>query len=89
MHEYIPVVVTLIAIFAGILMNKADLRELKADMKDYKTDMNARFSDLKAYMDVRFERLEAKQDRMQADLSEFHRVLGQHDKAIEILEKRK
>jgi hypothetical protein len=78
MHDYIPVVVTVAAILAGILMNKADLRELKADM-------NAKFGE----MNARFDRLEAKQDRMQADLSEFHRVLGQHDKAIEILEKRK
>ena len=78
MHDYIPVVVTLVAILAGILMNKADLRELKADM-------NAKFGE----MNARFDRLEAKQDRMQADLSEFHRVLGQHDKAIEILAKRK
>jgi hypothetical protein len=71
MHEYIPVVVTLVAILAGILMNKADLRELKADMN------------------ARFDRLEAKQDRMQADLSEINRVLGQHDKSIELLERRK
>jgi hypothetical protein len=40
-------------------------------------------------MNARFDRVEARQDRMQADLSEFHRGLGQHDKAIEILEKRK
>ncbi len=78
MHEYIPVLVTLVAILAGILMNKSDLRELKSDV-------NARFDEV----DRRFDRLEAKQDRMQADLAEFHRVMGQHDKAIELLEKRK
>ncbi len=78
MHEYLPVVVTVVAILAGILMNKADLKELKADR-------NARFD----AVDRRCDRLEARQDWMQADLSEFHRGLGQHDKAIEILEKRK
>jgi hypothetical protein len=40
-------------------------------------------------MNTRFDRMEARQDRMQAHLSEFHRIMGQHDKAIEILEKRK
>ena len=33
-------------------------------------------------------RLEARLDKIQADLNAFHRSLGQHDKAIEILEKR-
>jgi hypothetical protein len=51
--------------------------------------VDGRFDRLEAQMDLRFTRVESKQDRMQADLSEFHRVLGQHDKAIEILEKRK
>ncbi len=71
MHEYAPLAITLVAIFAGILVNKNNLKELKADLSS------------------RFDRMEAKQDRVQADLSEFHRVLGQHDKVIEILEKRK
>jgi septal ring factor EnvC (AmiA/AmiB activator) len=63
------------------------------DLKSYVDD---RFNRLEAEMDTRFDqidgrfdRVESKQDRMQADLSEFHRSLGQHDKAIEILEKRK
>jgi hypothetical protein len=71
MLGYAPLAITLVAIFAGILVNKNDLKELKADLGS------------------RFDRMEAKQYRMQADLSKFHRVLGQHDKAIEILEKRK
>ena len=33
-------------------------------------------------------RLEARLDKIQADLNSFHRSLGQHDKAIEFLEKR-
>jgi len=64
MHEYAPLAITLVAIFAGILVNKADLKELKADMV-------ARFADI----NTRFDRIEAKQDRMQADLAEFYRVL--------------
>ena len=85
MHEYAPLAITLVAIFAGILMNKADSREIKTDLQEMKTEMNRRFSEVNA----RFDRLEAKQDHVQADLSEFHRIMGQHDKAIEILEKRK
>ena len=34
------------------------------------------------------DRVEARLDKIQADLNSFHRSLGQHDKAIEILEKR-
>jgi hypothetical protein len=89
MHEYAPLAITLVAIFAGILVNKADLKELKVDMDRRFIEVYGRFDRLEAQMDIRFTRVETKQDRMQADLSEFHRVLGQHDKAIEILEKRK
>ena len=34
------------------------------------------------------DRLEGRLDKIQAYLNAFHRSLGQHDKAIEILEKR-
>ena len=89
MHEYAPLAITLVAIFAGILVNKSDLKDLKADINVHFQAMDARLNEFRTYMDDRFGRLELKQDRMQADLSEFYRTLGRHEKSIEILERRK
>ncbi len=69
MHEYAPFAVTLLAILAGILLNRNDMKELRADLKgeigSLRAEMNARLT------------------KIQDDLNSFHRSLGQHDKAIE------
>ena len=82
MREYAPVLIMSIAVSYGIFSNKPDLKELRLELK-------ADNRDLRADLNARFDRMESKQDRMQADLAEFHRSLSQHDKAIEVLEKRK
>jgi hypothetical protein len=39
-------------------------------------------------LESRFDRVDGRMDRMQSDLSIFYRTLGQHDKAIEFLERK-
>ena len=39
-------------------------------------------------MNSRFNTLEGRIDRVQADLSQFYRILGEHGKAIDVLEKK-
>jgi hypothetical protein len=82
MHEYVPFAITLLAILAGILLNRNDVKDLRAEFRaeigtvrgeigSFRTEMNARLT------------------KIQDDLNGFHRSLGQHDKAIEILEKKR
>jgi hypothetical protein len=46
-------------------------------LKDFKAEVKSEFSTVNGRL-----------DGVQADLSEFYRVLRQHDKAIDVLEKR-
>jgi len=104
MHEYAPFAVTLVAILAGILLNRNDVKELRAEIGSVRTDLKAEIgsvrTDLKAEIgSVRTElkaeigsfraEMNARLTKIQDDLNGFHRSLGQHDKAIEILEKKR
>ena len=71
MHEYVPFAITLLAILAGILLNRNDVKDLRAEMGAFRAEINARLT------------------KIQDDLNGFHRSLGQHDKAIEILGKKR
>ena len=95
MHDAFTVGIPVLAILFGILWNQQGLRDLKVDLKSditnlksdlgtLKADMNARFS----AADGRFTAIDGRLDRMQADLSQFYRILGEHGKAIDILEKK-
>jgi len=85
MHEYAPFAVTLLVILAGILLNRNDTKELKAELKG---DIATLRSELKSDIGSLRIELNAKLSKIQDDLNSFHRSLGQHDKAIEILEKK-
>ena len=61
MHEYMPLAVTLIAIFAGILLNRRDYGLLREDM-------NQRFD----RVDKRLDRIDNRLDRVGNDLREFY-----------------
>ena len=45
--------------------------------------------DLKNDMNARFDKVDARQDRMQADLSRFYEILGEHTGKIEMLRQQK
>lgn len=76
MHDAITVGLPLLAIFFGILVNQQGLRDLKSELASLRAEMNTRF----AHTDSRI-------DRVQADLQQFYRTLGEHDKATETLER--
>ena len=71
MHEYVPFAITLLAILAGILLNRNDVEDLRTEMGSFRAEINASLT------------------KIQGDLNGFHRSLGQHDKAIEILEEKR
>ena len=82
MHEYAPFAVTLLVIFAGILLNRNDVKDLRAEIGSVRTELKAEIGSFRAEMNARL-------TKIQDDLNGFHRSLGQHDKAIEILEKKR
>ena len=107
MHEYVPFAITLVAILAGILLNRNDVKELRAEERAEIGTVRGEIGTLRG--DVRGEigsvrgeigtlrsdinsfraEMNARLTKIQDDLKGFHRSLGQHDKAIEILEKKR
>ncbi len=94
-----PTLVILIGILFGILYNQRGTDKLELRLNTRIEGIEARINRLEAHLEARLDRVEARIDRLeahvdnrldkiQADLITFHRNLGQHDKALEILEKR-
>jgi len=66
MHDVISVGVPLIAILAGILFSRSDMKDLRADM-------NTRFAE----MNTRFNKVEDHLGRIDADLRQFYHLTSQ------------
>jgi hypothetical protein len=77
MHDAITVGVPVLAILFGILLNQRGLERL-----------DSRIDKLESKVDARFTHMESRIDRIQADLTMFYRILGEHGARIENLEKR-
>ena len=77
MHDVVIVSIPLLAIFAGILMNRADVKELRAEM-------SRRFD----AVDARFNAVDARFDRVDAEVRYFDGVTGKLEGHIESIEKR-
>lgn len=84
MHDAITVGVPVLAILFGILMNQRGIDKL--DERINKLD--GRIDKLEAKMDARFVHMEVRIDRIQADLAQFYRILGEHGARIGNIEKR-
>ena len=76
MHEYIPVMVLVVGLFAGIWLNRRDFSELKADMNrqhgELRADMNRQNGELRADMNRKFDEVNRRLDRIDGDLKEFY-----------------
>jgi hypothetical protein len=66
-----------ITVLLGIL-----LAQRAADKLERRTDT------LEQWMEQRFGRVESRLDRIEADLREFYRTIGQHETRLDTLEKR-
>ena len=84
MHDVVIVSVPLIAILAGIFLNRADVKELGNEIKELRSEMNARFNAVES----RFNAVESRFNAIVAELRYFHGVTGKLDGRIESLEKR-
>ncbi len=76
MHDNFQFAAIIVAIFAGILFNRNDAKDLRTDAKDLRTDLGKRF-----------DRVDDKLDLMQRDMKEFYATQRVHDEAIETLKK--
>jgi hypothetical protein len=77
MHDTITVGLPILAILFGILLNQRAVDKLEA-----KVDR------LEARMETCFSVIQSRLDRMQADLTQFYRILGDHGPRIDALETR-
>ncbi len=69
-----PMAMVLIAVLAGILFNNSKLDKLESRL-------DTRINSLESRVNAGF-------DRMQADMAQFYRILGQHDSRLDNLEKK-
>jgi hypothetical protein len=76
MHDTITVGVPVLVILLGILLNQRGLERL-----------DLRIDKLEGKMESRFVHMEGRIDRVQADMAQFYRILGEHGAKIENMQK--
>ncbi len=89
MHEYAPLAITLVAIFAGILFNKHDLSNLKTDQKDGLDELKAEVNRGFERVDKQFDEVNARLLVIEADLRQFYSITGELKARVDGLEKRR
>ena len=52
MHDVVVVGIPLIAILAGILFNRSDVRDLRTELKELRAEMQARFMKIGEHSDA-------------------------------------
>ncbi len=77
MHDTLAIGIPVLAILFGLLLNQRGLDKLKVKVDKLETRM-----------DVRFNLVNGRLDRMQADLSMFYKTLSEHGADFEILKKK-
>ena len=77
MHDVVIVGIPLVAILAGILFNRSDV-------KDLRTEMQSRFN----HIDDRFNKVDDHLGRIDADLRQFYHLTGKLEARMDGLEKR-
>ena len=81
MHDVIVVGVPLLAILAGILFNRNDIKDLRGEMHGLRAKMNAGF-------EVRFNKVEERLAGIDADLRQFYHLTGKLEGRVDAIEKR-
>ncbi len=77
MHDVIIVGVPLIAILAGILFSRSDVKDLRAEIGSLRSEMNNRFNKVEDHL-----------GRIDADLRQFYHLTGKLEARMDSLEKR-
>jgi chromosome segregation ATPase len=69
--QSLPLILTLLAIGAGILINNKGLSDLKADMKDMKTELKADIAAARAEAKADIVKVEARLDKLEVRLDKL------------------
>jgi hypothetical protein len=81
MHDIVTVGIPLIAILAGILFSRSDIKELRAEM-------SARFNKIDGDVNARFNKVEDHLGRIDADLRQFYHLTGKLEARMDAFDKR-
>lgn len=77
MHDVVVVGIPLVAILAGILFGRNDVKELRAEMNTFRSDVTSRFN-----------RVDDHLGRIDADLRQFYHLTGKLEARMDAIEKR-
>ncbi len=90
--QSLPLILTLLAIGAGIIFNNKGLSDLKADikadMKDLKSDLKGDIASLRAEVKEDIARIDTRLNLMQTDLQHFYELKGHLEGRIDEIAKR-
>ena len=70
MHEYAPLAITLVAIFAGILLNRSDLKGMEAKLEAVRLELKTEIAGLRSQVTERLSVIEG-------DLRSFYQITGE------------
>ena len=81
MHDLVNVGLPILAILAGVLLNRAEVKELRSEMR-------SEFKELRNEMNSRFNAVDARFNAVDAELRYFHGYAGKLEGRIDSIEKR-
>ena len=92
MHDTFTIGIPVLAILAGILLNRSDVKELRNEMRSelggvrnemgsLRSSVQSEIRDLRSEMNRRF-------DAVDAELRYFHGKIGAHEARLDLLEKK-
>ena len=84
MHDVVVVGIPLLAILAGILFSRSDIKDLRTDMLGRFNEVGGRFNEVH----VRFNKIEEHLSRIDADLRQFYHLTGKLEARVDAIEKR-
>lgn len=86
--QSLPLILTLLAIGAGILFNNRGLSDLKFDMKEMKSDLKGDIAALRIELKSDIARIDGRLDSIHSDLQHFYELKGHLEGRVDEIAKR-
>lgn len=88
MHDVLIVGLPMLMILAGILLNRADVKELRAEMKADISSVRFDMKDMRQEANARHAEVLARFNVLEADMRQFYHLTGKLEARMDALEKR-